>query len=301
MPDAFKGQGDFAKELCYTSSMAYWNAIADTSYQTAHELEIIKKTADDVVRQLPSPVRVIDLGAANSVKFAPYISAAIQQGKEVTYYPLDLSYDSLVQQVERFCGLFPELSDHVHALWGSFEDGDRFFHRIDGSRLFLSLGSIFFNAPEKLCDVRCTEFKRHMGPNDRLVVGQDSPCADASHSYYKSPQYNAFMAAYLSALQKHGGIQADDVTTAWSWESRMESSMHYFHLEAKRNLALGDGFPIAAGTSYRLFKSWKRGEEEIHAISGANGLAINTIGKAAESGMTQYLLFGRSASRAGLH
>lgn len=300
MPDAFRDRNvDFPKELAYEGfGMTLWNKIADGSYQTAHELEIIQKTADQVVRDLPSPVCIVDLGAANSVKFIPYVQACLSQGKVCHYYPLDLDFGSLVEHIGRFRDFFPkELENNVHGLWGSFEDGDRYFHNIHGSRLFLSLGSIFFNAPDQMCDDRCAQFRHHMGNNDRLVVGQDSPCESGgvSHDYYKSPDYKAFMAAYLGQLQDLAGIKADP-TAVWTWESCMESSMHYFSLtNPNQSLVCSsfDNFVIELGTHYRLFKSWKRGAEEIHVISKKNGLTIATLGKSEHSGMTQYLISSR--------
>lgn len=293
IPDALKGNRDLAKELLYVSGMDQWNAIAETSYQTSEELEIIGNTAEQVVHDLPSPIRIIDLGAANSLKFAPYVRACLNQGKEVEYIPLDLSFKSLVDQVARARLLFPELMNNVRGLWGSFEDGDKYYKEIDGSRLFLSLGSIFFNAPEDMCDDRCMKFRKNLGPNDRLVVGQDSPYESGSvfHSFYTSPAYNAFMTQYLKQLHECAGIKTQP-TEAWGLQSKMEHGMHFFAPASRQRLvctAYGN-YVIKRGTIYKLFKSWKRGEDQIMAIAMTNGLAISTLGKAEHSGMTQYLI-----------
>jgi hypothetical protein len=55
------------------------------------ELDILKTIAKEAVSQLPSGTFIIDLGAADSMKFEPYVREFLLQGKECTYVPLGLS------------------------------------------------------------------------------------------------------------------------------------------------------------------------------------------------------------------
>ena len=107
LSEAFKNQGDFPKEVAYTTGMTKWNVIADGSYQTTDELEIIHNTAAAVVADLPNNSWIIDLGAANSNKYEPYARAFVDQGKTFGYIALDLSHDSIVGQMTRFMRKFP--------------------------------------------------------------------------------------------------------------------------------------------------------------------------------------------------
>lgn len=290
---AVKGDGaDFLKEIAYTAGMDYWNKIADRSYQTIDELEVIERTASDIASAMPSGTTIIDMGAANSAKYELYVRAFLEQGKTCTYAALDLLGVSLLDQLDLAKDKFPEVT--CVGLWGTFEDGDDFFPQIPGSRLFLSLGSIFFNATDSVCADRCSAFVKNLRPGDRLIVGQDGPTgADivVSHASYQTEAYDAFFTRYLRGIQEHAGISADP-KKAWSVTSRMDHSMHYFEVIAQEPLTctkFGD-FVVEDGTVYKMFPSWKRGERECHRIAEAHDLDVVTLGQATNSGMRQYIV-----------
>ncbi|KAM0415861.1 hypothetical protein ACHAPT_013172 [Fusarium lateritium] len=292
LPAAMAGKEWFPKELAYIKGMEKWCAVANRSYQTSDELHIIQDTAKEVVSQLPSGTFIIDLGAANSRKFEPYVREFIAQGKECTYVPLDLSETSLASHIDNVKKTFPTVK--CVGLWGSFQQGDRYFQQIPQGRLFLSLGSIFYNAPDEMCVDRCAEFRRHLTPSDRLIVGQDAPSAAESsgaQSSYQTKEYDAFFIRYLEGIQDHAGIVAD-AKSSWFYESKMDKSMHYFKVTALKDMVCAkfDNLKIATGTTYKMFPSWKRGESEIHSITTNEGLSIKTLGKAKNSGMRQYII-----------
>ncbi|KAI8675621.1 Methyltransf-33 domain-containing protein [Fusarium keratoplasticum] len=292
LPAAIAGTEWFPKELAYIKGMEKWCAIANRSYQTSDELSIIQMTAKQVVDRLPSGTCIIDLGAADSFKFEPYVREFISQDKECTYVPLDLSEASLIRHIDNVKKVFPTIK--CVGLWGSFQQGDRFFHQIPQGRLFLSLGSIFYNAPDEMCVDRCAEFRRHLAGSDRLIVGQDAPSATESHSSqssYQTKEYDAFFVRYLEGIQDHAGIVAD-AKSSWTYESNMDKSMHFFKVTALKDMVCDKfgNYKISAGTSYKMFPSWKRGEAEIHEITKKEGLTVKTLGKAKNSGMCQYII-----------
>ncbi|RGP77220.1 hypothetical protein FLONG3_4735 [Fusarium longipes] len=293
LPKAFTHKGDFPKEVAYTTGMDKWNAIADKSYQTTDEMSIIKATAGKVVNELESGTHIIDLGAANSKKFEPYVRAFIAQGKECVYVALDLSRDSLVEHLSKAKATFPGVK--CIGLWGSFEQGDVYFKQTRPvARLFLSLGSIFYNAPDGMAKDRCIEFKGHLTSNDRLIVGQDGPTdAEVSntHAAYQTDEYDAFFTNYLQGLQDHAGIKGASPKLAWTVESKMSEAMHYFDVTADQRMVCTEfDIEVPAGTVYQMFKSWKRNEGEIHKLTNEVGLKIETLGKADKSGMRQYII-----------
>ncbi|KAM0298127.1 hypothetical protein HYE67_001167 [Fusarium culmorum] len=293
LPKAFAGKGDFPKEVAYTTGMDKWNAIADKSYQTTDEMSIIEATAAKVINELESGTHIIDLGAANSKKFEPYVREFLAQGKECVYVALDLSRDSLVEHIAKAKATFPSVK--CVGLWGSFEHGDAYFKQTRPiARLFLSLGSIFYNAPDGMAKDRCIEFKNHLTANDRLIVGQDGPTgaeASNSHAAYQTEEYDAFFTNYLQGLQDHAGIMGANPKLAWTVESKMSQAMHYFDVTANQDM-LCEAFNIEvpAGTVYQMFKSWKRHAAEIHHLTNSVGLKIETLGKAKNSGMRQYII-----------
>lgn len=293
LPKAFLGKADFPKEIAYTSGMEKWNSIADKSYQTSDEMTIIKATAKQVVQELKSGTHIIDLGAANSKKFEPYVREFIAQGKECVYVALDLSHASLVEHIAKAKATFPGVK--CIGLYGSFEQGDVYFKQTrPTARLFLSLGSIFYNAPDYMAKDRCIEFKGHMTPVDRLIVGQDGPTgaeASQTHAAYNTAEYDAFFTTYLQGLQDHAGIVGANPKTAWVVESKLNKAMHYFDVTATHKMTCTKfGIEVAEGTTFKMFKSWKRYEGEIHQLTNEVGLKIETLGKADNSGMRQYLI-----------
>lgn len=156
--------------------------------------------------KLPSGSTIVDLGAANSNKYQPYnfIQAFLDQRKTCTYVALDLSYDTLVGQLDRARSKFPKLPTlECAGLWGNFQRGDVFYPQIPGARLFLLLGSILFNAPDQMCEDRCKKFVFHLREDDLLIVGQDGPSADEgakSHASYQSEVYGAFFTRYFAGI-----------------------------------------------------------------------------------------------------
>ncbi|SPJ72962.1 uncharacterized protein FTOL_02691 [Fusarium torulosum] len=266
LPQAFKGQEYFPKEVAYTTGMDKWCNIADSSYQTFDEMKIIEATAGSIAYNIPTHVgTIIDLGAANSLKFEPYVKAFLAQNKTCVYVALDICRASLNEHVDKAATKFPGVL--CVGLWGNFQQGDLYFHNIPGPRVFLSLGSIFYNAPDNMCVDRCVEFKNHMASNpfDCLIVGQDGPSATEStdsHKAYGTKEYHAFFTTYLAGHSD----RKDDLHPRYN------------------------NFIVEAGTEYTMFPSWKRGEEEIHKITKEIGLNIRTLGKAANSGMRQYII-----------
>ncbi|CAM1505905.1 Fc.00g115420.m01.CDS01 [Cosmosporella sp. VM-42] len=296
LPKALAHDGDFPKEIAYTAGMDKWNDIASISYQTTDEMQIIKDTCAEVVSQLPSGTKIIDLGAAGSEKYEPYVREFLAQGKTCTYVPLDLSQSSLQTQVNRATAKFPTVP--CVGLWGSFQDGDAYYSQIPSARLFLSLGSIFYNGPEDIVNQRCKEFHEHFRSDDRsddrLIVGQDGPNAtetSKAHASYGTKEYTAFFTAYLNEIQRLAGIDAN-ATAAWTTTSTSESAMHFFLVTANHDMVCKnfDNFFIKADTTYRMFKSWKHGETAILEMTKQEGLGIKMLKKADTSGMRQFMI-----------
>lgn len=209
------------------------------------------------------------------------------------YVALDLSHASLVEHLAKAKATFPGVK--CIGLWGSFEQGDVYFKKTRPiARLFLSLGSIFYNAPDGMAKDRCIEFKGHLTAHDRLIVGQDGPTGTEtsnSHAAYQTTEYDAFFTNYLQGLQDHAGIKGANPKLAWTVQSKMSKAMHYFDVTANENMHCTKfDIKVAAGTVFQMFKSWKRYEAEIHELTNAVGLKIETLGKAENSGMRQYLI-----------
>ncbi|KAH7308478.1 hypothetical protein B0I35DRAFT_398821 [Stachybotrys elegans] len=284
----------FPKELAYAAGMDKWLKVSEKSHQTSDEIGIIRATVERVVSELPDGTSIIDLGAANSPKYEPYVEEFGRQGKTCSYFPLDVSRDSLLKQVgnarDKFNGI------HAVGLWGEIQDGMAYFQKIKGPKLYLVLGSILYNAPYKICIDRAKGFARVLEPVDRLVVGQDSPPASgdvaAVCSPYATAEYDAFLTSYLQAIQDVAGIEADP-EAAWTVEHYTEAAMHSFKVSTTQRLVCTKlaGRVIEAGKSFIMFPSWKKSGEDVATLTNVAGLEIETLGKAENSDMYQYLIW----------
>jgi hypothetical protein len=215
-----------------------------------------------ILSELPTGTSIIDMGAANSTKYEPYIQEFIDQGKVCSYFPLDVSDNSLLRQVENAKDKFDDVE--TLGLWGDIKDG-------------IDYGSIFYNAPLKICTDRAKDFAELLGPADRLFIGQDSPPPSsgdltAISSPYTTPEYNAFIIKYLEAIQEIAGMKADP-NEAWTVDHDAKTTMHCFQVVATQDLVCTnmDDYLIKEGRSNA-------------------GLEIDTLGKAEHSGMYQYLI-----------
>ncbi|KAH8172484.1 histidine-specific methyltransferase, SAM-dependent domain-containing protein [Sarocladium implicatum] len=298
---ALNGEAYLPKEIAYSDEgMALWNQISAGSYQTSHELALIDTTAAQVVAQLPSGTTLVDMGSSSSTKFEGYLREFRKQGKKCYYAPLDLNKESLIGQVRSAKAAFPGLE--AAGLWGNFEQGDRFYERITGPICFLNMGSIFFNAPEKMCHDRLRELKAHLGPNSNsiMVVGQDGPsgAADKSraHAAYGTPAYKEFLNHYMRAVAERAGIQeiskTADPLQAWAIESKSIDSKHFFSATTKIAMTCTNfaNLKIPAGKTFELFPSWKPDVPSIENMVKQNGLTVRILGKHPDSGMRQFLL-----------
>ncbi|KAF7559447.1 hypothetical protein G7046_g4687 [Stylonectria norvegica] len=294
--DAFLVEGcPFPKELAYTVGMDEWTEIAKDSHQTTDEMDIIKSTCKAIVEDLPSNTYIIDLGAADSRKYEPYVQEFIRQRKTCTYVPLDINKESLEAQIKRAKEKFPQLP--CVGLWGNFKNGDDWYHNISSPRLFLSCGSIFFNAPDEIAKKRCRKMKALLNPSDRLIVGQDAPAKEggSAHDHYQTDKFGNFFYRCLEGVNKIAGIKAP--ATVWNFESRMVKGKHYFLVTAKEHLIctnLND-FPISPGREYEMFPSWKLDETNIKEIANEEGLAIEKLDDS-QSTMHQYRIQTQKAS-----
>lgn len=297
---AFKGEGSFfPKELAYSDEgMRLWNQISAGSYQTSDELALIKATAAEVVALLPSGTTLIDLGSASSLKYIDYVAEFRKQGKRCYYVPLDLNRESLLAQVQSAKATFPGLA--AVGLWGNFEQGDRFYDQIPAPRCYLSMGSIFFNAPVKMANKRCAELRTHLSPACMMIVGQDGPSGEAdqtrAHAAYGTPAYVEFLNHYLRAVAERAGIKEipknADPRQYWDIESKSIASKHMFLATTKIPMVCTKfgNLKIPAGKTFEMFPSWKPSPEAIANIASENGLYIRILGKAPNSGMRQFLL-----------
>ncbi|KAG9254192.1 uncharacterized protein F5Z01DRAFT_687814 [Emericellopsis atlantica] len=298
LPEAFRDKADFPHEIMHTTGMVSFHGLGDASCQAKDEIEIINKTAFDVVKRFPSGTAIVHLGAINSTLYAPYVEAFKTQKKSCVYLPLVSDLASLNTQVTRATETFPGMPNY--GLYGTFEDGDDFFANIKVPCLYLALGSRFYGVPDGLCLDRIHTFAQNFKHADALIISQEEPpqagAAPVSRGKdpYATPLYRKFVDTYLRALCAHAGIENARTCKDFRWKAKSDGGMHYFEMTTTRDMvctaAAYDGLTIEGGTVFKMFKTWKRDTGNVFEITLNADVNIETLGHADKMGTNLYLI-----------
>ncbi|KAK3368897.1 C-type lectin protein [Lasiosphaeria ovina] len=153
-------------------------------YLTNDEIEVLKSSAAEIVKHIPSGAMVIELGSGNLRKVNFLLRALEDAGKNVDYYALDLSQEEL----ERTIAQLP-VYRHVscHGLLGTYDDGREWLKLANVSRQksILSLGSSIGNFERAEAAAFLKNFADVLNPGDTMLIGLDgcdSP-AKVYHAY----------------------------------------------------------------------------------------------------------------------
>lgn len=153
-------------------------------YLTRTELQILERSADDIVAHANPRFQIVEFGSGSSYKTRLLIEAAIRAQGSLTYIPIDISRDFLVLTVEQLLVEYPRLS--VTAVAAEYRAGLANLPPSNESRLILFMGSNIGN----MTDDEAADFLQciaeQMRPDDRLLLGADK----AKPSEIVEPAYN---------------------------------------------------------------------------------------------------------------
>lgn len=105
-------------------------------------------------------------------KVRPLLDALEGSRKQVYYFALDLSEQSLERAMESLSRRYTFV--HCSGLWGRFEDARTWSKGIQSPKCFLSLGSIFGNAPFEEAVTGLRKWASLMQPTDRMLLAMDA-------------------------------------------------------------------------------------------------------------------------------
>jgi len=117
-------------------------------YPTRVEWQILADCADEIARDLPDPVALVELGSGAAAKTRLLIEALLARDEELVFVPIDISRSMLVASSRELLDDYPELE--IRAIEAEYEAGlerlnDRKVHGGDAARLILWLGSSIGN------------------------------------------------------------------------------------------------------------------------------------------------------------
>lgn len=144
-------------------------------YLTRAETEIFERRAAEIIRQLPAPVSLVELGSGSSIKTRRLIEALIANQQHLHYQPIDISATILEHSASKLLGDFPhiritaQVGDYTHGLGSLARPA-----KSEGERLLvLFLGSNIGNYTPDEASKLLLEIRRALQPGDGLLLGAD--------------------------------------------------------------------------------------------------------------------------------
>ncbi len=144
----------------------------DEYYLTRKETEILKRSAHEIIGELPLDAHLVELGSGSSTKTRILLEAALARFEETLYSPIDISAEILTATAHDLNEAYPELQ--VEAVAGRYEFGLEHILRTEKtSSCIMWLGSSIGNltreeAASFLGDIRKKGLKQ-----DSLLLGID--------------------------------------------------------------------------------------------------------------------------------
>lgn len=144
-------------------------------YLTDAELEIFNsrcKEMLDIVKDFADGFDLVELGAGDALKSTELLKCFINEKKDFTYYPIDIS-DNIIQVIEK------ELPKKIKNLQIKGIAGD-YFDALERAKqlskkpkLVLFLGGNIGNMPPTEALEFCRQLHNHLSKNDRILIGFD--------------------------------------------------------------------------------------------------------------------------------
>ena len=259
-------------------------------YLTNAEINILENFAEEICHWIPRDACVVELGSGSLRKTRLLLDALDGQAKaKITYYALDLSYDSLQVSLRPLQHRLTQVS--VKGLLGTYEDGIQFLSKhIPPStpKIVLWLGSSIGNmnrdeAAQFLYNLQATA----LSENDLLLIGIDRRNDPAIiESAYNDGQ-GLTRQFILNGLSHANRILDADVFNPASFEYHAKYNVDQGRHEAYYMSTMDQHIPhpinvkLHANQLVHVEYSYKYNQEEVRELSKV--LQMNQVGQWTDS------------------
>jgi len=169
----------------YLESKYFYDAIGDQLfrelmncpeyYLTNCELEIFAEKTEKLAATIigdGSPFDLIELGAGDAMKSTYLLEYLVKQKVDFHYVPIDISSNVISNLKSRLPDMLPDL--RITGLNGEYFDMLKKATSASSRRkVVLFLGSNIGNMPMEGATEFCRELRRHLGKNDKVLIGMD--------------------------------------------------------------------------------------------------------------------------------
>lgn len=140
-------------------------------YPTRTELEILENDAEEIVCEAGRGFELVEFGSGSSYKTRILIDAALRLQGSLTYIPIDISRDFLIESVQNLLEDYASL--HIVAVAAEYRAGLQNLPKTKHHRLILFMGSNIGNMEDEEAIAFLSSISDRMSPSDRLMLGAD--------------------------------------------------------------------------------------------------------------------------------
>jgi dimethylhistidine N-methyltransferase len=250
-------------------------------YLTRVETGLLEEQAAAIVERCPAPLTLAELGSGSSIKTRLLIEPCLALQEGLTYYAIDILPSALEESAARLVRDYPRLT--VVGLVGEFGDGLRYLGaQPGGPRLVAFLGSTVGNFTEEENDRFFAMLRRHLRPEDRLLLGVDllkDPAllvAAYDDSQGVTAQFNLNILARLNQeLAADFDLAAFRHRAVWNAaRSRVEMHLVSERDQTVRIGALGLEVPFRAGETIHTENCYKHSAEAMTGLLTRHGFQV---------------------------
>ncbi|KAJ5288997.1 hypothetical protein N7478_002027 [Penicillium angulare] len=239
-------------------------------YLTNDEIEILRRSCQEIASHIPSGSMLVELGSGNLRKIKLLLDALDHQEKEVDYFALDLSEEEL----QRTLSLLPKnCFTHVRCfgLLGTYDDGKKWLTRPElkeRPKTIVSLGSTIGSMSREEAADFLSSFTWQLGEGTRspaFLLGLDG-CTDGKRVYdaYNDPgglNYEFIRNGLFKAndLLGYEAFKLDDWEIKGEWNDNQRSHDQYYY--ALKDTKVG-GQNLPAKTKVLAVQSYKYDDDD---------------------------------------
>jgi dimethylhistidine N-methyltransferase len=139
-------------------------------YLTRAEFEIFATQSAHMVSGFAHPFHVVELGPGNGLKTRLFLKAARQQGKLLTYYPIDISAEALD---ELSANLRTDMDLSIEPLAADYFTGLEMLQQVTGPKLIIFMGSNIGNFNHHETERFFSSLSAAMHVGDSFLIGFD--------------------------------------------------------------------------------------------------------------------------------
>jgi len=247
-------------------------------YPMRADEQILHDHALDIVREMGSPLELVELGSGSSTKTAPIIDAILGTQDELVYRPIDVSSAALEWGSEGLLEGRPAL--HAHAICGDYDRALAQLGPAGGHRLVLWLGGSVGNMPRQAAADFLSRTRNVLSSGDALLVGidlrKDARVLEAAYDDAAGVSAQ-FSLNLLHRMRDELGARLDLDGFAYHSSYDEEAGVVRMFIESLRQQvvhfdALGMDVAFSAGERIHTEDSTKYSVQEIDTLAQTAGL-----------------------------